>query len=553
MGTIADGRGSSFRKLIELGIALSVERDTNRLMERILVEAKALSGADGGTLYLMTEDKTGLRFEIMRTESLSIAMGGTTGKPIPFPPLRLYDDDGLPNLKNVATYAALSGQTINIPDAYNAEGFDFSGAKKFDAGTGYRSQSFLTVPLRNHEAEVIGVLQLLNAQSDADEVIAFSEDIQPLIEALASQAAVALNNQQLLESQRNLFKSFIEVLANAIDTKSPYTGGHCKRVPEICLMLAEAACQEGDGPFAQYQLTEDEWYELEVAAGLHDCGKVTTPEYVVDKATKLETIYDRIDLVRHRFEILRRDAEIAYLRAVAEPGAEADALKAEFEATLSALDDDLAFLETANIGGEFMGRDKIERVEEIAKRRWTDHTGADRPLLTENEVYNLAIERGTLTSEERKVINDHVVMTIRMLEQLPFPKNLSRVIEIAGGHHEKLDGSGYPNGLTAEQLSTSARILAVADIFEALTASDRPYKKAKTLSESIRIMSFMVKDNHIDRDVFELLLRHGLHNKYADAYLKPDQRDEVDIGQYLTGPELKDTGGLPRARNASAA
>ena len=303
---------ATFKRLIDLGIALSAERDHNRLMERILLEAKAIYNADGGTLYLRTEDNM-LSFEIMRSDTLDIAMGGTTGRDISFPPLSMYGpESGEPNHNNVATHVALSGEAVSIPDAYETETFDFSGAKKFDQDTGYRSQSFLTLPLRNYDQDVIAVLQLINARDHiTDEVIAFEPALQPLIEAMASQAAVALDNQLLIQAQKELLESFIQMIASAIDAKSPYTGGHCQRVPVLTEMLAEAACKTENGPFKDFDLNEEEMYELHIAGWMHDCGKVTTPEYVVDKSTKLETIYDRIETVRTRFEILKRDAEIA--------------------------------------------------------------------------------------------------------------------------------------------------------------------------------------------------------------------------------------------------
>ncbi len=581
----------NYRRLIEIGIALSSERNHARLMEIILLEAKRLCNADGGTLYLCTEDG-GLKFELMHTDSLGIAMGGTTGKDIPFPPLKLHDAEGRPNHKNVATYVALSGKTVNIADAYEAQDFDFSGTKRFDQGTGFRSKSFLTVPLKNHDGDVIGVLQLLNAQDPrTGEVIPFGDSIQPLVEALASQAAVALDNQNLIAAQRRLLDSFIELIASAIDAKSPYTGGHCQRVPELTKMLVKAVCDQKEGLYADFDLTEDQWYELHIAAWLHDCGKVTTPEYVVDKATKLETIYDRIHEVRTRFEVLKRDAEIAYLKAQL-AGGDPAALKAGFEARLKQLDDDFAFVAECNQGGEFMAPDKVERLKRIAAETWVrtldDRLGlsydelkrkeraptaplpavenllADRPdhvfpreggdlLAADNpwgfklnvpkhkynlgEVYNLSVGRGTLTEEERYKINDHMVQTIVMLEQLPFPKQLARVPEYAGGHHEKMDGTGYPKRLAKEQMSIPARVMAIADIFEALTASDRPYKKAKTLSESLKIMSFMNKDKHIDPDLFRLFLTSGVYRDYAERFLDPAQIDDVDIHQFLPKQE----------------
>ncbi|OAN48003.1 diguanylate cyclase [Paramagnetospirillum marisnigri] len=576
-----------YRTLIELGIALSAERNHNRLMEKILHGAKGMCNADGGTLYMVTDTKDGLRFEIMLNDTLDIAMGGTTGKPIPFPPLRLRDDFGHPNHKNVSSSCALTGTTINIVDAYDDTKFDFSGTKAFDAKTGYRSKSFLTVPLKNYEGEVIGVLQLINARDRRNRIMAFGAEITPLIEALASQAAVALDNQRLIEAQKNLFKSFIQVIAGSIDAKSPYTGGHCHRVPAVTFMMAQAACEQTEGPFADFQLTEDEWYELEVSAGLHDCGKVTTPEYIVDKATKLETIYNRIHEVRMRFEVMKRDAVITYLEGLLAGEEDADTLKERLDETLARIDDDFGFVAECNVGGEFMAPEKVDRLKDIASHTWTrtldDTLGlsidemrrrspdAPKPPVKESvladkdwhvipheiavdvsryeaegitmkppehrynlgEIYNLCIGRGTLTAEDRFKINDHIVQTIFMLKALPFPKNLSRVAEWAGGHHEKMDGGGYPKGLTRDQMSWPARMMAIADIFEALTAADRPYKKPKTLSESLKIMSFMVKDQHIDPDLWQLFLTSGIWKQYAEKYLRPEQVDDVDISKYL--------------------
>ena len=530
-----DEVASRLQKLIDIGIALSAERNHDRLMERILTEAQKLCNADGGTLYLRDEEDH-LVFTIAHNDSLGIAMGGTSGSEITFPPLELYDSQtGARNEKNVATYAALTERTVNIADAYEAEDFDFSGTRAFDERTGYRSKSFLTVPLMNYGGDIIGVLQLINAvDSGTGEVIAFGPRLQQIVEALASQAAVALDNQMLLEAQRNLLESFIRLIAVAIDEKSPYTSGHCQRVPVLAEMIAEAACEAHQGPFKDFSLTEDEMYELRIAAWMHDCGKVTTPEYVVDKSTKLETIYDRIDLVTTRAEILKRDAEIAYLRAVNGGEANEPALRAERDATLARLADELAFIEKTNIGGEFLSDDDKERVTEIASRSWSNGEGEEVPFLSDDEVANLNISRGTLTHDEREIINNHVVVTIKMLEQLPFPKNLRRVPEYADGHHERMDGSGYPLGLTRDQMSIPARMMALADIFEALTAADRPYKKAKPMGESIGIMSRMMETEHIDADLFELFLEAGVYRKYAEKFLLPEQMEEIDIGAYLS-------------------
>ena len=524
MGVSLEEKVVRLELLHRVGVALSAEKNKDRLLEMILLEAKKLCNADGGTLYLRTDDDE-LRFAIMMTDSLGIALGGTTGKAIDLPNIPMFDPEtGEPNKSNVATCAAVMRASVNIPDAYDATGFDFTGTKAFDAKAGYRSKSFLTIPLVNGEGRVIGVLQLLNSKSTDGEVIAFDPEEQRIVEALASQAAVALDNQMLLEGQRQLLESFIQMIAAAIDSKSPYTGAHCERVPILTLMLARAACKASEGKFAAFELSEDEWYELKIAAWLHDCGKVTTPVHIMDKATKLETIWDRIDAVRTRVAVIERELEIELLRAEAKGEAGA---RERYEQEVAALRDDLAFLEHANIGSEFLPPEAQERIRTIGERTWGER-GERRKLLDDDEIANLQISRGTLTEEERLVINGHMVQTIQMLEALPFPRHLQRVPEYAGGHHEKMDGGGYPKGIYAGDMSVPARMMAIADVFEALTAQDRPYKQGKTLSESIRIMGFMKKDNHLDPDLLDLFITSGVYKKYADKYLPPHLIDEVD-------------------------
>jgi len=525
--------------LANIGLALSKEKDMNRLLEMILLEAKRIANSDGGTLYMMTDDGR-LRFEIMMTDSLDFHMGGTSGKDIPFYPVKLYTDEGEPNKSMIAAYVGLTGETVNITDAYKAKGFDFSGTKMFDEKTNYRSKSFLTVPLKNHEDEIIGVLQLLNAQAQkSKKIISFTSEIQKMVEALASQAAVAITNKNLIKDLENLFESFIKLIASAIDAKSPYTGGHCARVPEITMMLAEAVQQTKDGPFADVAFSEKEMYELKIAAWLHDCGKVATPEFVVDKSTKLETIYDRVHELETRFGILRRDEEIKRLKkelkferddslSLEEKAEQVKDLQKGYRKTLRDLKSDLEFVKESNVGGEFMSGDKKDRVHQIANYRWKPN-GKVENFLSENEVYNLTIPRGTLTPEERKVINDHIVVTINMLEELPYPKHLQNVPEFAGGHHEKLDGTGYPMGLMKDEMTVQARIMAIADIFEALTAKDRPYKKGKTLSQAMRILGFMKNDAHIDVDLFDIFVKEKIYLQYAEGFLDPEQIDEVQI------------------------
>ena len=581
------GTSDPYRELIEIGIALSAEPDPERLHERILVEAKAFTNADAGTLYLLRNGKE-LKFQIVRNDSLGIAMGGSTGVECDLPPVPLISESGEPNMRNVASFCAITGQIVNIADAYQRCGdLDFSGTHAFDRRLGYRSQSFLTVPLKNHRGVVIGVLQLINAKDGSGAVVPFQDSILPMVSALASQAAVSIDNRLLIEELKQLLDSFIGVIAAAIDTKSPYTGGHCQRVPLITEMLVRAACDAKDGPFAEFDLDAQEWYELRVACWLHDCGKVITPEHIVNKATKLECIYDRIHEVRMRFEVLKRDAEIQMLKGQL-AGGDAKHLRATYEAQCALLDEEFAFLGECNVGGEFMAPDKIARLKLIAQRTWMrtlsnrignshaerhrrgaiaepqlpakeqllddryDHISTrERPPLSADgnawaftiktpereanlgEIYNLSISRGTLTEEDRYRINEHMTQTIVMLESLPWPRHLLRVPEYAGGHHEKMDGTGYPRGLTREQLSIPARVMAIADIFEALTAADRPYKVPKTLSEALMIMCVMVKDQHIDPKLFYLFVDSGVYKEYARRHLMPDQIDRVDVAAVL--------------------
>jgi len=587
------------KELNEIGIALSQQRNLNSLLETILIAAKRITHADAGTLYLLDQEKQELRFEILRNDSLKIAMGGTSGVPISFFPVRLFDENGNPNNAMVVSHAALSGETVNIPDAYQAQGFDFSGTKGFDAKTGYHSKSFLTVPMRNHENDVIGVLQLINAQDqESGLIVPFSADDQQLLESLASQAAIALTNRHLIIQLEELFEAFIQLINTAIDDKSPYTGGHCARVPVLTMMLAEAVNRTTEGPLKDFMMTEKDRHELKMAGLLHDCGKVTTPVHVVDKATKLQTIFDCIHLVDTRFEVLKRDAEIEMLRALScsplpqtpdettshstrpskddvqvagypglpnppipplsggsKSGEEVSfppdkgglrgggvfdekATLAEYTARICQLDEDREFLRLCNIGGEAMSEEAQQRVHQIASYQWRDTEGKVRNFLSDIEVESLTIRSGTLTAAEREIINHHIVVTIKMLESLPWPRHLKKVPEYAGGHHERMDGKGYPRGLTREQMSVQARVMGVADIFEALTAKDRPYKKGKTLTESLTILGKFKLGGHIDPDLFDVFIREKVYLDYARKFLAPEQIDDVDLSK-IPGVDLR--------------
>jgi len=562
--------------LVENGLLLSQERDRDKLLRHILFSGKELCNCDAGTMYLRTEQGT-LRFAL-RTNEI-----GLPRLEIPI----LDPDTGRPNEHFASTYVALHGETVFIDDVYTETRFDMSGTKRFAEESGYRTVSMLTVPMSPRKGEVTGVLQFVNAlDPETGQIAPFSKEIAGFVEALASQSAVALENFNLVDAQKALMDSMIRLIAGAIDTKSPYTGGHCERVPELAIMLAEEAAKVDSGPLADFRFdTEEQWREFRIGVWLHDCGKVTTPEYVVDKATKLETLYNRIHEVRTRFEVLLRDAQIECLEAIGR-GADRGEATRRLEQRRAQLADDFAFVAECNIGGEFMAPERIERVKRIAGETWLRHfddrlglsheelkryegtpaatlpvsepllgdkpyhvlpRGVDKALdpgygfkvkvpqhlYNYGEVYNLCIGRGTLSEEERFKINEHIIQTIVMLEAMPFPKELRRVPEYAGTHHETLVGTGYPRRLTKDELSVPARITAIADIFEALTASDRPYKKAKSLSESVKILSFFKKDNHIDPDLFDLFLRSGVYLRYAERYLKPEQIDAVDVAKYL--------------------
>lgn len=567
----------NLEKLVEIGMALGSERDRMALLRTIIEGGRELANCEAATLFLMTERRT-LRFEL-RTHNDSL----------PVSELHLYEPEtGEPVHRYVATHVALSGEVVAIDDVYKETRFDLSGTKSFSQRSGMRAVSMLAVPMSPRSGEVIGVLQFINAQDpDTDEIIPFGTELRRILSAMASQAAVALENLQLIDSQDALMDSLIRMISGAIDAKSPYTGGHNQRVPELAFMLAQAATEVREGPLASFAFaTEDEWREFRIGAWLHDCGKVTSPEYVMDKASKLETIYNRIHEVRTRFEVLLRDAEIQALRAEA-AGQDAAAVWAAFEARRQQLQDDFEFVAECNLGGEFMAPERVERLRRIAEQTWLRHFDdragltdaelkryvgepaplpaierllSDKPehivprtehqkldprfrfqikvpdnLYNHGEIYNLAISRGTLNDEERFKVNEHIIQTIMMLEQLPLPKGLRRVPEYAGTHHETLIGTGYPRKLTEKELSIPARIMAIADIFEALSAPDRPYKKTKKLSECVQILWTFKKNRHIDPVLFDLFLETGIYRAYAERFMLPEQIDAVNVSAYL-GP-----------------
>ncbi|QNB05564.1 GAF domain-containing protein [Herbaspirillum frisingense] len=524
-------------RLTELCRELGSNRDIPLLLERILLTARDITRADGGTLYRITDSGDALSFYISVNQTLKMHQGGSSGQPISIPDIALTLPDGQPNLAAVAAYSANTRNSVNIPDVYQASGFNFNGMRLFDEKYGYQSKSILTVPMQDHEGELVGVLQLINAiDADSGEPIPFSETDQRFIEALASQAAMAMTNQQLIGRLENLFESLIKLINIGIGEKSPHTGRHCEQVPQLAMMLAEAAHNATEGPLADFRMTDADRRELWLAALLHDCGKIGSPSHIVEKATKLETIFDRIHLIDTRFEVLKRDAEIRMLQEKLALGADLSAdksaaLEAALQADVMQMDEERAFLRKINYGNEGMRAEDQQRVLDIAERTWRGPDGQLRKLLDDEEAGNLRIRAGTLNDAERAIINNHIVITIRMLESLPWPKQLSRVTEFAGGHHERMDGKGYPKGLTRDQMSVQARIMAVADIFEAVTAADRPYKRGNTLNEAVEILAGFKARDHIDPDLFDLFVRERIYEKYAEQFMHPSQIDEVDLSR----------------------
>lgn len=507
------------QKLNEIGILLSKEKDHDKLIEMILFRAKELTNADAGTLYIISPQKK-LDFAIVVNDSLDLSWGGAEKAKSKFPAISLYDSQGNPNDRTAVARAVLTKKTVNIKNSYTDtdSGFDFSGTRQFDNQSGYRSESILVVPMLDQDKNQVGALQLINRIDPVTKsVVPFDLADQQLVESLASQAAIALSRQRLIGNLNEMFEGLIEALAEAIDAKSSHTGQHCRRVPEIAMLLADAVNQTTTGPLAKEHFSEEDLYQLKVAAWLHDCGKVTTPVHVVDKATRLEAICDRMEIIQLRFAVLLRDLEISHQR-----GEMSDEQLLIRKENLLA---DLAFLQSCNKADALVDPDDVARIYAIGEKTWVDHSGQIHPLLQDQEAQDLQIAQGTLNDDQRETINEHVVATLNMLEKLPWPPHLSEVPEIAGSHHERVDGKGYPRGLKGEEMSLSARLLAIADVFEALTAGDRPYKKAITLDRVVSIMEGMAASGHLDPDLFSVFLRSKVHQVYAKGH------DHVKLGK----------------------
>lgn len=512
-------------RINRIGISLSAENDNDRFFEMVLEDTRKIVHTDAAALYLLNDD-SGMELDRMHVDSLNMH-------------IKQY---GLHNLKFYQIMNTFPSslipydRTVQIEDIYAQEGNENSCYRIFDENTGYRTRSILSVPLINHLKNVIGILLLINAKDrKTGKIVGFTKDDRNLVESLASQAAVALVKNRLVHEFRVLFEDLTELIGTAIDEKSPYTGGHCKRVPVLTLMLAEAVSRSNEDPFKNFIFSPEEEYELKIAALLHDCGKVTTPVHIVDKATKLETIVDRIELIQTRFEILKRDRQVKILREILSSIADNQDLPSSAEKELEdftrQLNEDREFLEKCNVGSESMSVDFQRKILDIAcKYTWETSNGARKPVLTQDEVYNLCVRNGTLTPKERDIVNDHIKTSVRMLKSLNYPSNLRNVPVHAGYHHERFDGTGYPAGLTGDQISIQGRILAIADVFEALTAADRPYHKRNTLSEALEILRTMKDEGRIDPDLYDTFIREKIHIRYARKFLESDQID-IDVDE----------------------
>ena len=501
-----------FERMMDINLKLSAERDNYQLYDMILTLLRDITQSDGGTLYLVSEDKKFLEFKVVQNDSLNIFLN-TKDKNLSWRALPIYTD-GEQNRSMIAVVCALDNKIINLKDIYHSDEYNFEGVKKFDKNNNYRTKSMLVVPLTNHENDVIGVVQLVNKDMDESNSF-FTKRDEKIMRALSLQAAMALTNTKLIESLENFLEAFVTSIANAIDAKSRHTSTHISKISVLVPLIARSI-HEDDSVYKDVKYDPNEMKELELAAKLHDIGKISIPEWVIDKSTKLQKLIDGLELVRLRAEIIKRDMKISMLAG--EISSEA------YEEKIKKLSNDFDFIVSSNLGGEFMRDEDVARIGELSSYKFILENKQES-LINEDEIYNLSIRKGTLTKEEKDVMNSHAKLTYDMLSALSFPKKYSDVMHIASNHHEKLNGKGYPRGLSAAELTLEDRILILADIFEALTSSDRPYKKPKKLSEAFKILDFMAKDGEIDADLLNFFKQSEALKIYCETELKKEQID----------------------------
>lgn len=471
---ILENTKDKLERLIKIGIALSSEKDSYRLLEMIVTEARLLMNADAGTLFLL--DGEMLHFQIIQNDTLKIYQGGDR-QPVHLPPVPL-------DRKSVSGIAALDRMTINIPDVYKEERYNVEGPLRYDSLTGYRTQSMLVIPLENSKQEGIGVMQLLNARDEKGTFIPFSPYLEPLACCLASQVGVALSNMQYLEEIERALFSFVEVLSTGIDALSPYNASHSKNIAKLAESFALYLHGLKEGPYASLDFDKARVEQLVMAAWLHDVGKVVIPKLILDKQSRLG---ERLEEILLRFKVLRLQTRLdAYEKNVKGD----DALKA--------LDEAESLIVQANDPFFRLDEKTAETIASYGEKVLLDEEGTPIRWLTEEEVYALTNARGTLTKKERIIMESHVEITERMLSKMAFGKKYKDVPLFASLHHEYLDGTGYPKGLTEKEIPLEARILTLLDVFEALTADDRPYKKPHTTKRAFDILGSMVDEGKLD-------------------------------------------------------
>ncbi len=514
---------SALQELSKVGMALMSERDPAQLFDLILTQARALTGSDGGSLYLV-EDEDGERFLRFLHSQID------TLPDLASPNFKLPLDQG-----SIAGYAATTGEPLILEDVYEIPAeMPFSHNKAaFDEKFGYRAKSMLVVPMIDHKDRVVGVLQLINRKSDPNAAIHTDEDsdrwVLPyterevaIVSSLAGQAAVSIENGMLYQDIENLFAGFIKAAVTAIDRRDPTTSGHSVRVTELTCDVAELISRQTEGPFADRTFSEEEMKQLRYAGLLHDFGKVGVSEETLVKKKKLSPVMGA--KVEGRFQLIRKtleaDAACARADAIQEKGKEGAA--ADVAAIEAKLAEDLATVERywqavldANVP-RVLDEEAADVLDEIAQQTFIDPEGKEQAYITPHELHFLKIKRGNLDENERRQIQSHVVHSYDFLLNIPWTEELSRVAEIVRGHHEKLDGSGYPDGVTGEQLSLETRIMTVCDIFDALTASDRPYKKAMPVEKALQVLQWEANDGMLDKEIVELFVQSGVYKKVLE-------------------------------------
>lgn len=475
-------------KFLNIGISLSAQRDMALLLETIVNEAMCVANADAGTLYILENDM--LHFKIMRNISMQLNTAGYNDE-ITLPPVGLTEE-------NVCSYVVIHRELENIEDVYYSEKFDFSGPRKYDAITGYLTRSMLVVPLEDNKGQVVGVVQLMNAMDEEGQIVPFDKEFELIFRSFASQAAIAVTNMRYTKEIKDSFYSFIEVMSTAVDERTPYNARHTRNVALYTIAFIDFINEQHSEGKTDFYLDPNTKEQVVMAAWLHDVGKVVTPLEVMNKATRLDMHFP---MVMDRFEIMRLNCVVDHLSK--------NTTDEEFKILNDKICGAIELIKRID-SAPFVDIDDAQKVREVAKNTYFNDQGILDNWLSEDEVECLSIKRGTLTPEERKIMEDHVVVTQKLLSKIKFTSEYGKVASIASSHHERLNGKGYPLGISSEKMSTEVRILAIMDVFEALTAKDRPYKKAMPIEKAFEIFDVMVNDGDLDGRLVELLKRSNI-------------------------------------------